>query len=277
MIWIHGGSYTSGNNRINIPGTVRNFVSREVVVVSIQYRLGFLGFFTTFTEDFPPNLGMLDQVEAFRFVQQEISNFGGDPSRVTIWGESAGGASVSAHSYSPLSKEVVENIYLDPRTANDDHLSWLKFVINVGTAWFFTGFTAQDVELYLRNNNSNVFVYEFTYSKENFENTGYHPVQHSSELNWVFMSGWKENSTNVTEIQLANFFGESWTNFAKTGNPSTDNSWRPVTSIGLRQLEYYEINPNGGMRSGYRTLDRIQFNRILPIFVGDLPLNMPKL
>jgi carboxylesterase type B len=43
MIWIHGGSYTSGNNRIDIPGTVRNFVSREVVVVSIQYRLGFLG------------------------------------------------------------------------------------------------------------------------------------------------------------------------------------------------------------------------------------------
>uniref|UniRef100_A0A914CQ54 Carboxylic ester hydrolase n=1 Tax=Acrobeloides nanus TaxID=290746 RepID=A0A914CQ54_9BILA len=277
MIWIHGGGFMSGTNRIDTPGTVRNFVFREVVVVSIQYRLGFLGFFTTFTEDFPPNLGMLDQVEAFRFVQQEISNFGGDPSRVTIWGESAGGASVSAHSYSPLSKEVVESIYLDPRTANDDHLSWLKFVINVGTAWFFTGFTAQDVELYLRNNNSNVFVYEFTYSTENVENTGYNPVEHGSELNWVFMDDWNENNTNVADIQLANFFGESWTNFAKTGNPSTDNSWRPVTSTRLRQLEYYEINPNGGMRSDYRTLDRIQFNRILPIFVGDLPLNMPKI
>jgi hypothetical protein len=76
MLYIHGGGLTLGDNRIPIEGTVRNLVSRGVVVVSIQYRLGlfgkkykwrqklmFSGFFTTFTDDFPPNLGMLDQVK----------------------------------------------------------------------------------------------------------------------------------------------------------------------------------------------------------------------
>lgn len=43
MVWIHGGGLAGGNNRVNIPGIVRNFVARGVVVVSIQYRLGWLG------------------------------------------------------------------------------------------------------------------------------------------------------------------------------------------------------------------------------------------
>lgn len=63
-----------------------------------------LGFFTTFTDDFPPNLGLLDQVEALKFIKEEISNFGGDPNKITIFGQSAGSASVSLHTYSPLSQ-----------------------------------------------------------------------------------------------------------------------------------------------------------------------------
>ena len=75
MIFIHGGGLTAGSGDMDISGIVRNFVSKGIVVASLQYRLGwlgknlkksfkisFLGFFTTFTDDFPPNLGMLDQV-----------------------------------------------------------------------------------------------------------------------------------------------------------------------------------------------------------------------
>uniref|UniRef100_A0A914XKG6 Carboxylic ester hydrolase n=1 Tax=Plectus sambesii TaxID=2011161 RepID=A0A914XKG6_9BILA len=109
MVWIHGGALVSGNAQFfGIKGTVRNLVSRGVVVVTLQYRLGLLGFFTTGTSDFPANLGMLDQVMALQWVKQEISAFGGDPSQVTIFGESAGGASVSAHTYSPLSKGLFQ-------------------------------------------------------------------------------------------------------------------------------------------------------------------------
>jgi carboxylesterase type B len=63
-----------------------------------------LGFFTTNTNDFPANLGMLDQIQALKWVQQEIVAFSGDPTQVTIFGASAGAVSVSAHTYSPLSK-----------------------------------------------------------------------------------------------------------------------------------------------------------------------------
>lgn len=78
MVFIHGGSLRIGSNRLDLAGLTRNFISRGVVVVSIQYRLDLLGefdflqkndilgFFTTFTDDFPPNLGMLDQV--FRII-----------------------------------------------------------------------------------------------------------------------------------------------------------------------------------------------------------------
>uniref|UniRef100_A0A914CWV9 Carboxylesterase type B domain-containing protein n=1 Tax=Acrobeloides nanus TaxID=290746 RepID=A0A914CWV9_9BILA len=61
MVEIHGGGLITGSSRMWDNGIVRNFVSQGIVFVSIDYRMGWLGFFTTFTDDFPPNLGMLDQ------------------------------------------------------------------------------------------------------------------------------------------------------------------------------------------------------------------------
>ncbi|CAJ0959740.1 unnamed protein product, partial [Mesorhabditis belari] len=90
------------------PGIVRNLVSRGVVVVTIQYRLNIPGFFTTSTDEFPANRGMLDQVEALRWVQNNIDYFGGNPYSVTIFGQSAGSISVSAHTYSPLSQGLFQ-------------------------------------------------------------------------------------------------------------------------------------------------------------------------
>uniref|UniRef100_A0A914EPY9 Carboxylic ester hydrolase n=1 Tax=Acrobeloides nanus TaxID=290746 RepID=A0A914EPY9_9BILA len=118
MIWIHGGFFKSGSAQ-EFPemGAVRNLVSRGVVIVSIQYRLGVLGFLTTFTNDFIPNLGLLDQVEAIKWVKEEIVNFGGDPYRITLFGESAGSASVSAHTYSPLSQNLFQQAILESGTA----------------------------------------------------------------------------------------------------------------------------------------------------------------
>lgn len=104
-----GSAFTS----VNLPGAVRNFVSNGIVVVSIQYRLGMLGFFTTKTDDFPPNRGLLDQVEAMKFVREEIDNFGGDPNKITIAGESAGSVSVSAHTYSPLSQNLFQQAIME--------------------------------------------------------------------------------------------------------------------------------------------------------------------
>jgi para-nitrobenzyl esterase len=98
MVWIHGGGFTIGSSSIPWYSGV-SFAQREdVVVVSVNYRLGALGFLHLpgLGEAFAAsgNVGLLDQVAALRWVRDNIAGFGGDPGNVTIFGESAGGMSV---------------------------------------------------------------------------------------------------------------------------------------------------------------------------------------
>ena len=74
------------------------------MVVTIQYKLGMFGFLSTETGEAPGNYGMLDQVAALRWVRENIAAFSGDPDRVTIMGQQAGGASVHYHLLSPLTR-----------------------------------------------------------------------------------------------------------------------------------------------------------------------------
>ncbi|XP_042084970.1 liver carboxylesterase 1F-like [Haplochromis burtoni] len=93
MVWIHGGGFTLGSASTYDGSALAAY--QDVVVVLIQYRLGLLGFLSTGDEHISGNFGLLDQVEALKWIQQHIHNFGGDPGLVTIFGESAGGVSVS--------------------------------------------------------------------------------------------------------------------------------------------------------------------------------------
>lgn len=103
IIYIHGGAYTGGHS-VAFPSDI--LVLHGVVVVVIQYRLGPFGFFTTEDSAAPGNLGLLDQVAALKWVKENIENFGGDPNKITLLGESAGGSSVNFHMMSPLSKDL---------------------------------------------------------------------------------------------------------------------------------------------------------------------------
>lgn len=103
MFWIHGGGFFSGSGNTDVYGP-EFLVKENVILVTINYRLEVLGFLCLDTEDVPGNAGMKDQVAALRWVRDNIKNFGGDPDNVTIFGESAGGASVSYHLLSPMSK-----------------------------------------------------------------------------------------------------------------------------------------------------------------------------
>ncbi|XP_046977689.1 juvenile hormone esterase-like [Vanessa cardui] len=102
MVWIHGGGFSSGSGNDDMYGP-EFIVNKDVILVTINYRLGALGFLCLDTEEIPGNAGMKDQIAALRWVQNNIENFGGDPSKVTIFGESAGAASVSCHLISPMS------------------------------------------------------------------------------------------------------------------------------------------------------------------------------
>ncbi|MGH7024382.1 MAG: carboxylesterase/lipase family protein [Caulobacteraceae bacterium] len=109
MVWIHGGSFTSGGTAI--PAYDGAALARKgVVVVSVAYRLGALGFLTT-RELTAENgghgsgdYGLEDQIAALKWVKRNIGRFGGDPARVTVFGESAGAMSVSLLTASPMAR-----------------------------------------------------------------------------------------------------------------------------------------------------------------------------
>ncbi|MGG1945265.1 carboxylesterase family protein [Trinickia sp. NRRL B-1857] len=109
LVYFHGGGFTAGDGSDpRYDGA--NLAARGIVMVTVNYRLGVFGFLA------PPeaaresshgtagNYGLLDQVSALRWVRDNIAQFGGDPSKVTIAGSSAGSMSVSAHMASPLSR-----------------------------------------------------------------------------------------------------------------------------------------------------------------------------
>src|SRR5580700_3167359 len=103
MFWIHGGGLIDGSST---PYNPERLVKKGVIVVTINYRLGYLGFFAQSAIDaeghLNANYGLMDQQFALKWVQRNIAGFGGDPNRVTIFGESAGGQSVYAQLASPL-------------------------------------------------------------------------------------------------------------------------------------------------------------------------------
>lgn len=103
MVYFYGGGFNSGNASSLLYGPER-LLDRDIVLVTVNYRLGVFGFISTGDEAAPGNYGLLDQNLALKWVQQFINAFGGDSSKVTIFGQSAGGASVSFHVISPLSK-----------------------------------------------------------------------------------------------------------------------------------------------------------------------------
>ncbi|XP_076135965.1 pyrethroid hydrolase Ces2e-like isoform X2 [Alosa pseudoharengus] len=121
MVWIHGGGLAMGSASFYDGSVLAAY--QNVVVVLIQYRLGMLGFFSTGDDNAPGNWGLLDQVAALRWVQENIQSFGGDPSSVTIFGESAGGASVSLQLFSPLSSGLFHQAIAESGTAAMDLVS----------------------------------------------------------------------------------------------------------------------------------------------------------
>uniref|UniRef100_A0A8C3N6G7 Carboxylic ester hydrolase n=1 Tax=Geospiza parvula TaxID=87175 RepID=A0A8C3N6G7_GEOPR len=117
LVWIHGGGLIFGAASSYDGSVFAAF--HNVVVVAIQYRLGIAGYFSTGDEHARGNWGYLDQVAALRWIQENIMHFGGDPGSVTIFGESAGGISVSALVLSPLAKGLFHKAISESGTAEE--------------------------------------------------------------------------------------------------------------------------------------------------------------
>ncbi len=132
MLWIHGGG--------NSIGTANTFSgahlagSQQVIVVTINYRLGLMGWFSHQAlrdtalnlEDASGNYGVLDMIAALRWVQENIAAFGGDPGNVTLFGESAGGANVTALMASPLAKGLFHRAIAQSGSLKTTPLTWAE-------------------------------------------------------------------------------------------------------------------------------------------------------
>lgn len=134
MVWFHGGGFIGGDSLQGTP--MQRLAARgDVVLVSMQYRVGALGFMAhpSLSAESKKsgnlyasgNYGLMDQQAALRWVQNNIAAFGGDPKNVTIFGESAGGMSVCAHLASPASKNLFQKAIIQsgPCFGNNASLS----------------------------------------------------------------------------------------------------------------------------------------------------------
>ena len=121
MVWIHGGGFWAGFGGEERHNGAR-LAQKGAVVVTLNYRLGPLGFLAhpALAAESPHhatgNYGLLDQIAALEWVKRNIARFGGDPSRVTIFGESAGGMSVGSLIASPLAKGLFHRAILESGT-----------------------------------------------------------------------------------------------------------------------------------------------------------------
>lgn len=113
MVFIHGGGFNTGSGSQDLYNGV-NLAEKGVIVVTLNYRLGPLGYLChpLLSEESPEgvsgNYGMLDQIAAFKWVQENIGSFGGDPEKVTAFGESAGALSVINLMVSPLAEGLFQ-------------------------------------------------------------------------------------------------------------------------------------------------------------------------
>ncbi|RCN35518.1 Carboxylesterase [Ancylostoma caninum] len=113
LVFIHGGGYATGSARkFGDVGICRNLCTKNVVVVTVQYRIGYLGFFSTGDEECPGNLALWDQFLALKWVKENISQFDGDPEKITVMGHSTGACCVDLLSISPYSRDLFNRMIL---------------------------------------------------------------------------------------------------------------------------------------------------------------------
>ncbi|CAH0404429.1 unnamed protein product [Chilo suppressalis] len=116
MIYIHGGGFRNGSGSASLYGA-DFLVEKDVVVVTINYRLGALGFLSLNTPEVPGNAGLKDIVQAIRWIKENIHNFGGNSGNLTVFGESGGGVATAILTASPSTKDLISKAIIQSGTA----------------------------------------------------------------------------------------------------------------------------------------------------------------
>lgn len=116
MVWVHGGAFKFGSGGKLLYGP-KFLVKKNVILVTFNYRLGILGFLCLGIKEAPGNAGLKDQIAALKWVKKNIAKFAGDPDNITLFGESAGGASSSLLLASDATKGLFNRVIIQSGSA----------------------------------------------------------------------------------------------------------------------------------------------------------------
>ena len=112
MVWFYGGAFFSGSGDVDLYNGEYLASFGDVLVISVNYRLGALGFLNSGSPEAPGNMGMYDQVMALNWIKNNIEAFGGDPENIVLFGQSAGATSAGLHLFSPLTRDIPSRVIL---------------------------------------------------------------------------------------------------------------------------------------------------------------------
>ncbi|XP_022165143.1 bile salt-activated lipase-like isoform X2 [Myzus persicae] len=153
MVFIHGGAFKFGCGSVN-EHCPDYLLDENVIVVTMNYRLNVLGFLNLDIDECPGNMGLKDQLFAIKWIKANIAAFGGDADNITIFGESAGSASVHYHTMSPQSTGLFQKAIMqsgcafNPWAFNEDHkVTAFKLAKNVGCS----SSDPEEIVKYLKN------------------------------------------------------------------------------------------------------------------------------
>ncbi|XP_076623246.1 esterase B1-like [Colletes latitarsis] len=273
MVWIHGGGFLSGSGNLSLYGP-DFFIEENIVFVSFNYRIGALGFLALNHPRATGNAGLKDQNLVLRWVQKNIDAFGGNPKQVTIFGQSAGAASVGFHTLSKKSKVKFNQVnttkqvikFLQNRAKYEESISGktrnqlanllgndskttINKIVKIGTDFFFRiPIDLTQRMLAKRNENHSIYYYRLSYQSEYSMHRLYdNPLKgtaHLDDVGYIF---------NVKQLQAptdpANSFNQFrkrmvtlWANFAKYGNPTPNNSSDVIWTDSRKSRSQLDIN-----------------------------------
>uniref|UniRef100_H2ZN22 Carboxylic ester hydrolase n=1 Tax=Ciona savignyi TaxID=51511 RepID=H2ZN22_CIOSA len=205
LVWIYGGSYYSGTSSLALYDGRYLAATGGVVVVSLNYRLGPIGFLAPLADETPGNVGLLDQQLALKWVRDNIREFGGNPNNVTVMGESAGAASIGLHTIAPSSRGLFSRYFTNLCTIYVILLHYLY------STWVQHNYQQP-----------NVFLYHLSYRVSTNPWPIWMGVMHGYEIELMFGTPWFGNSKftrgySDLDRSVSRRMVRYWTNFAKFG------------------------------------------------------------
>ncbi|KAJ8951547.1 hypothetical protein NQ318_020420 [Aromia moschata] len=219
LVWIHGGVFENGDATFQTFGP-KHFMDYGVIIVTMNYRVGPFGFLTTEDGVIPANIGLKDQNFALQWVQSNIQQFGGDPAKVTIFGESAGAVSVSYHLLNKNYEDLFRGAILESGTAisSFSHQRWARYYAFETAYAMSVGFTSRnstELLLFLQSVPAEILKnVRLTIPAEKEMGIGSHrkriwiPVIEDDSLNGTFITGpMHENILNGNIVKVPIMLG----------------------------------------------------------------------